>query len=745
MAQRKAWHYFSLVFVASYVFAAPDSQGKEFILGFMENRPLTTDIELFITTVSTVPVTVNITLPKFKPNWSETITVTGGNVEKVNLPMDIRGESIEKSNKGVLIQASDEISVCSINKEPKSADAYISLPVDVLSTEYYAVTYTKDAQFMVIATEDDTDVTIKWPLNAAQVKIEYGDVTYRNGDTLRVTLDKFETFHVSKTQSSADYTGVHITSSKPVAVVSGNRKVSVPVESGTSDHLTEMLMPVDTWGKTFMTTSTPDRTIGDIYRIVASEDATTVSLYNGTSYIVSKAGDFLELDIPTGDYQHITSDKPVMMVMFAKTFQNDGPNNGDPAMSIVIPETQYAADYTWSSVQDPTGQEFNNKVAVVIDKSQVGGVRLDGDAVSWKEEKKIKGSDVKVHLWTRVTPGSHNLHHIDPTVTFLALVSGTFKVNSYAYSAGLRLAKINAPCEPSSPVPGDIVDNDCDGLVDEETLNGIDDDGDGKIDEDLAAAPREDDILTESAGANITETSGSSTDSNQLDTTTDSTTENPDNTTTNSENPDNTTTHSENSDTRATTAHPENPDDSSSTTDSLQNTTQDATNPEDSTQDTQNPETDADNYQDTKLNIELDGSWTTWGDWGKCNGTCGEVTGVRYRYRNCTHPAYSLPDDLRGLSSAGCDGVALESEKCTPPPCPETSDLTEDGKNAAIIAGGAVFGLVVLGAIGVACCCQLYPCLRKKIVDDDEEKEERRISEREMEDTEGYGTLRNAF
>ena len=55
----------------------------------------------------------------------------------------------------------------------------------------------------------------------------------------------------------------------------------------------------------------------------------------------------------------------------------------------------------------------------------------------------IHGSS-KIHLWVRVTPGSHNIYHTDPSVTFMALVSGTFKVNSYAYAAGLRLAQINA-------------------------------------------------------------------------------------------------------------------------------------------------------------------------------------------------------------------------------------------------------------------------------------------------------------
>ena len=69
-------------------------------------------------------------------------------------------------------------------------------------------------------------------------------------------------------------------------------QIAVPVNAGSKDHLTEMLMPVDTWGKTFMTTSTPDRSIGDVFRIVASEDSTTVTFSKGTTKTISKAGEF---------------------------------------------------------------------------------------------------------------------------------------------------------------------------------------------------------------------------------------------------------------------------------------------------------------------------------------------------------------------------------------------------------------------------------------------------------------------
>ena len=40
-------------------------------------------------------------------------------------------------------------------------------------------------------------------------------------------------------------------------------------------------------------------------------------------------------------------------------------------------------------------------------------------------------------------------------------------------------------CRLTKTKPGDLIDNDCDGKIDEEKLNGEDDDNDGQTDEDL--------------------------------------------------------------------------------------------------------------------------------------------------------------------------------------------------------------------------------------------------------------------
>jgi hypothetical protein len=53
----------------------------------------------------------------------------------------LSGENVEHSNKGVLITATEEITVFGVNKEPFSTDGFVSYPTDSLGTEYILVTY----------------------------------------------------------------------------------------------------------------------------------------------------------------------------------------------------------------------------------------------------------------------------------------------------------------------------------------------------------------------------------------------------------------------------------------------------------------------------------------------------------------------------------------------------------------------------------------------------------------------------
>ncbi|XP_076472303.1 IgGFc-binding protein-like [Babylonia areolata] len=158
--------------------AGLDNKGTKFVLGFMANAKgkgvASKDVQLFITTASETPATVRIS--NFPLMFYKIIKVTKGKVKIVNLNPKIRSSGILQSIKGIYIQANKEVSVYGVNLEWYSTEAYVALPVDVLGKEYYAVTYEKDAELMVIATEDGTDVSITLPKLAG--KLVYQSVTY---------------------------------------------------------------------------------------------------------------------------------------------------------------------------------------------------------------------------------------------------------------------------------------------------------------------------------------------------------------------------------------------------------------------------------------------------------------------------------------------------------------------------------------------------------------------------------------
>jgi hypothetical protein len=70
------------------------------------------DLELFVTTTSNTPADVTVTAPLFSPGSTlASTTVSRGDIEKITLSNGLRGVDVELGNKGVLISATQEITV----------------------------------------------------------------------------------------------------------------------------------------------------------------------------------------------------------------------------------------------------------------------------------------------------------------------------------------------------------------------------------------------------------------------------------------------------------------------------------------------------------------------------------------------------------------------------------------------------------------------------------------------------------
>ncbi|XP_078682401.1 IgGFc-binding protein-like [Branchiostoma floridae x Branchiostoma belcheri] len=468
-----------------------DNKGTDFILTFTENLQRSeNEPALFITTQSATPTAVNITLPA--TGYTTTVTATNGQVTEVNLTrtaVELRGSG--KSNKAVHVTSAEEIVIYGVFAERATSDAYLALPTDVLGTEYFVACATVKrsrnkegfkeypTEFGVVGVSDGTTVTI----NPTQA-VTFGGNNYPAGQDFTVSLDRFETLQV---QATEDLTGSRITSTHPVSVLSGNLFTVVGNnQRGSGDYIVEMIPPVDTWGKEFVTAPLAKRTAGDIFRVVAARDNTQVTVTN-RPLVNLGAGDFWEIEANSTEYLHVTSNEPILLAQYSKTAAADNTST-DPFLMIIPPVAQFEAVYTFSTIDlkkidHPTSHHVNLVIQAADKASPVfDGQPLPGTTV-WHP---VPGTTYEATDLT-ISAGTHTASHSSPDTTFGLYSYGYTLHESYGYPGGLRLNQISAPCTATQTVTNDRVDNDCDGRVDEELPDGIDNDGDGLIDEDLAS------------------------------------------------------------------------------------------------------------------------------------------------------------------------------------------------------------------------------------------------------------------
>ena len=370
------------------------------------------------------------------------VTVSRGAIETLKVPAAIRGEGTQIAGLGVHFISTEDITVYAVNKEKFSTDGFVAYPVDALGSDYIAVTSVRNPEIMVAAITDATDVTFEFSTSYTE-SFSYQGSTYTGGDTLTVTLDRYQTFHIYSDEG--DLSGTRITTTNPVSAFSGNFKTTVldSMTQQTSDHLVEQLVPTKSWGKNFITFPSPERVIGDFVRIFAADDNTVYTM-GGVDYTL-QANAYNIHNIPSNEYHWVNSTKGIQVAVYSKTiglsYTNDGVNGGDPAISICAPVELYHADYTWSTVTTTSG-DFSNYIIVVSLKSYIDDLVLDNDnmTATWVD---VSGNTDYAGTFVGVSPGSHNLYNRVPAHPFMGIAYGNAQYNSYAYAAGTRLAPIN--------------------------------------------------------------------------------------------------------------------------------------------------------------------------------------------------------------------------------------------------------------------------------------------------------------
>lgn len=466
-----------------------DAQGKEFEIAFLMNWVEEADkrnptLELFVTPASDSTTAIFRTEYYDSSNQlqSDQYSVFGGQVKKVTLPSSLRMDRITGiSRKAVHVNSSSDIIIYALNKDAFSTDGFLCLPTDAMGSQYYTVSYSTPrykTQFAVTPVEDNTDVEITLPnRNGVLVRFDNGE-EYSAGAKISRTLNKHDVLQVQQANEgdgSGDLTGTLISSNKNVAVFSGNERTSVPSSRPARDHLAEMMVPVQSWGKIFVSVPTPGRDPAvygdntDVFRYVASADNTqivryctskpTTSIDDGETktFTISNAGGVADDEVSLYRVCRFVADKPVMIQQVVKSQISN--EMADPAMITLVPVEQYAKDYHFalpvSASVNEGGTPYTHYLEIVIEKQYRNSLVLDGTEFSnltldmeWTDvpaDPNDPSGVTYVAGVVKVTNEdiSHVIFHPTPSVTFGVVMYGAGDKETYGFPMGMKLKIIN--------------------------------------------------------------------------------------------------------------------------------------------------------------------------------------------------------------------------------------------------------------------------------------------------------------
>lgn len=341
------------------------TKGREFWFSFMQMIP-NGNIQYQIALTAETNAQATIRIPGI--NYTNTVSIVPGVTTQVNLtnPAVIpSGEGLR--NTGIQVTATADISVFATYQSNARTESTIVLPVQALgsSSEYIVTTIAPESangnsNIVIAATQDNTTLEVipSAPTLGGRAANVPFQITLNAGQSYQILGANVPPLLPRPDLSGTIIRAVPGTSScKPFAVFAGVTAtvISTPGCLATSlQHLWEQQYPVSTWGMRYaLTPYTNNQNIrnrGYIYRVMASQDNTRVTLNNGAApqtitlnrgqIFTGRTGTADGIDISRGVL--IEADKPVSVaqITYSQACNGSQPQAGDPSLLMLTPLNQ---------------------------------------------------------------------------------------------------------------------------------------------------------------------------------------------------------------------------------------------------------------------------------------------------------------------------------------------------------------------------------------------------------------------
>lgn len=443
-------------------------EGTSFIVGFMQNeiRNAGQDPRLQIFISSQYDALVTLHYPSAPYTQVRYVPANTVHVETV-LSSYMCSTSEEVERKAIAITSTVPVVVYTLNTLATSTDSYCAIPIKHLGTQYVTVNMPTDhyeprwpnveldtarrvGEFMIIAVKNFTDVTI-----TPAVTTKGGNLPWR---PFTVRLDSGEVYQVQAQDSPhgvGDLTGSRIEADRPVAVLSGHMRSSMPGQMRSSkDHLVEMLPPLQTWGTEYVTTPFAQVDGGDIVRLMAADADTYVEIVTSDGVVdqyFARAGEWRDVSVEKAvSYR---SSKPFFVVQFMPSSRPAAGTSPfyDPAMVVVPAVDQFVESALFQfPVLDTVAQigaasEFYYYINLVTEAAALPSLRVNRTLVTSLapeiETQVVPGTTLH---WAQIrfTPGSYTL--TADSGRFSGVMYGTGYADSYANLFGVSYERQTA-------------------------------------------------------------------------------------------------------------------------------------------------------------------------------------------------------------------------------------------------------------------------------------------------------------
>ncbi|XP_020671291.3 IgGFc-binding protein [Pogona vitticeps] len=418
-------------------------QGKQFITAFMQNYEsrgtVETSLQLFLTGYNnSTPVTVTLA----KTSTQKSYVLNEGEMMPIDIPItaEMKGSGI--FDQSVLIQAGKDISAVLYDRKKYSVGATTLYPVHELGTEYYIITpagtkatgYLKEFAIIAWQTPTKVDVYLKGT-------VIFDGQSYSTGSKLTIHLAAFQ---VAQLQSSDDLSGTRVLSSAQVAVLSGHVCVQ---QNYYCDQVVEQLLPVSSWGTTFIVPPVFVQDSGDTVYVAASQ-TTRVHYQVGKSksYHDMVAGEVLQLEIHAPQALYISANAGIQVLLFFPGI-TVGVKGYDPFLINVPSISSYGLSYYINGLD-----KFGNYIVIIAKSSEISSITADKAAITGVQWTEVPGSD---YSWGEgewaTTTKTISLEH--PRTPFGVFFFGTRNYEGFGFAPPPLESLDSSPALPPVVIP----------------------------------------------------------------------------------------------------------------------------------------------------------------------------------------------------------------------------------------------------------------------------------------------------